>query len=209
MNDDRYFQGAPVTAHETATPPVPGPHSTTALGARLRTIRTSRRLSLSEVALATGISQSFLSLVENGKSDITIGRLSRLAEFYKVSFMDVIPVPETSDAQIVRTHEQRLIHSPAEGIDIFLLTVDTKRTMMPMIVAFEPGAELAEFGRHEGEEFVHVIEGSMILEIADMEPRTLRAGDSAYYSAERPHLFRNASAEDPARIICVDSPPNA
>lgn len=178
------------------------------LGSALRAVRTSRRLSLAEVAEATRISASFLSLVELGKSDITIGRLTRLAEFYRVSFADLLGGAEATDAEVIRTHEQRLLHSPAEGIDIYLLTADTKRTMLPMLLSFEPGAELAEFGRHEGEEFVHVLEGSLELEIEGGESRLLDAGDSAYYSAERPHLFRNARADAPLRLMCVDSPPN-
>jgi transcriptional regulator with XRE-family HTH domain len=177
------------------------------LGTTLRGIRTSRRLSLADVAEATKISPSFLSLVELGKSDITIGRLTRLAEFYKISFADLLGGEEVSDAEVVRTHERRLIHSPAEGIDVYLLTADTRKTMMPMLLVFEPSAELAEYGKHEGEEFVHVIEGSLLLEIEGAEPRLLEAGDSAYYSAERPHLFRNASGRKTLRVICVDSPP--
>ena len=178
------------------------------LGSTLRAVRTSRRLSLTEVADATHISASFLSLVELGKSDITIGRLARLAEFYRVSFTDLLGGAELSDADVIRRHEQRLLHSPAEGIDVYLLTSETKRTMMPMLLYFEPGAELAEYGRHEGEEFVHVLQGSLALEIEGSEPRVLESGDSAYYSAERPHLFRNASADAPLRLMCVDSPPN-
>jgi quercetin dioxygenase-like cupin family protein len=76
-----------------------------------------------------------------------------------------------------------------------------------MLLVFEPSAELAEYGRHEGEEFVHVIDGSMVLELEGAEPRLLETGDSAYYSAERPHLFRNASSKKVLRAVCVDSPP--
>jgi XRE family transcriptional regulator, regulator of sulfur utilization len=177
------------------------------LGATLRGIRTSRRLSLAEVADATKISPSFLSLVELGKSDITIGRLTRLAEFYRISFTELLAGAEVSDADVVRRHERRLIHSPAEGIDVYLLSADTRRTMMPMLLVFEPNAELAEYGRHEGEELVHVLQGSLVLEIEGADPRTLQAGDTAYYSAERPHLFRNPSSKKGLRLICVDSPP--
>ncbi len=80
--------------------------------------------------------------------------------------------------------------------------------MMPMLVEFESSALLAEFGRHAGEEFVHVLQGELQLERRAREPGVLKAGDSAYYSAERLHLFRNASGNGPLRIICVDSPPN-
>lgn len=180
------------------------------LGAALRSVRIGKRLSLSEVAGATGISSSFLSLVENGRSDITIGRLARLVQFYGVPLADLVPVGNGngSDAEVVRKTEQRVLPSPAEGITFLLLTRDTRGAMMPMIVEFEPSAHLAEFGRHAGDEFVHVLQGRLELVLEGSEPRILKPGDSAYYSAERPHLFRNASDKLPLRIMCVDTPPN-
>ncbi|MES1247079.1 MAG: XRE family transcriptional regulator [Actinomycetota bacterium] len=178
------------------------------LGRVLREARLARGLSLGQAALETDISRSFLSLVENGKSDITIGRLTRLIDCYGISIADLVPSAPPADAEIVRPAERRLLHSEAEGIDFFLLTPDSDRTMMPMIVEFEPGAGLAEHGRHHGDEFIIVLNGELELELEGSEPRRLRSGDAAYYSAERPHRFRNASQRKPLRILCVDSPPN-
>ena len=177
------------------------------LGHALLAARRARRLPLREVAAATGISASFISLVEKNKSDITIGRLTRLLDYYDVSLADLLPARRSDDAGIVRADEQRRIPSPSERIDFLLLAPDSDRTMMPMVVAFEPGARLAEPGRHPGEEFVHVLEGTLMLELDGAE-HVLEAGDSAYYRAERPHLFQNASREQPLRIVCVDSPPH-
>jgi quercetin dioxygenase-like cupin family protein len=180
----------------------------TGLGSALRFARRSRSLSLSEVASATGISASFLSLVENGKSDITIGRLVRLVAFYDLPLAELLPLGPTAEQDVVRKAEQRMLPSPAEEIEVRLLAPHTRGSMMPMIVEFEPNARLAEYGRHAGEEFVHVLQGKLELLVEGAEPKILKAGDSAYYSAERPHLFRNASETAPLRIICVDSPPN-
>jgi transcriptional regulator with XRE-family HTH domain len=177
------------------------------LGARLRALRKARRLSLSEVAEKTQISTSFLSLVENGKSDITIGRLTRLVEFYGVAIADLLPAPPPAESHIIRHDELRLLHSPAEGIDVYLLVGDTSQTMMPMFLEFKPGAGLAEYGSHLGEEFVYVLEGELALEVGNGEPKLLRPGDSAYYRADQPHLFRNASETAPLKLVCVDSPP--
>lgn len=195
------------TQSTTSTAAEPG-NAHPGLGAKLRRLRRERRLSLSQVAEATLVSASFLSLVENGKSDITIGRLVRLVDFYGVSIVDLLPSSDSSDPDVVRAMEGRKLRSPAEGIDIYLLAADTRRSMMPMLLVFEPGAALAEYGRHEGEEFVQVLQGSLELDVAGSEPRTLGQGDSAYYQADRPHLFRNASESKPLRVLCVDTPPN-
>jgi XRE family transcriptional regulator, regulator of sulfur utilization len=192
--------------HEEPKNDPDGAHA--ALGETLRRLRQGRGLSLNDVAAGSGISPSFLSLVENGRSDITIGRLTRLVEFFQISITDILPSPEAAEPDIVRAAERRLIHSPAEGIDVFMLSVDTHRTMMPMLLVFEPGAKLAEYGRHPGEEFLHVIEGTLELTLMGSEPRLLKAGDSAYYPGDRMHLFANAGDDAPLKLVCVDSPPN-
>jgi transcriptional regulator with XRE-family HTH domain len=196
-------------SEETRDRPNAGPDGASAMvGETLRRIRQGRHLSLNEVAAGTGISPSFLSLVENGRSDITIGRLTRLVEYFQISINDILPSPEAAEPDVVRAAERRLIHSPAEGIDVYMLGVDTHRTMMPMLLVFEPGAKLAEYGRHPGEEFIHVMEGTLELTLMGSEPRTLEAGDSAYYPGDRMHLFANASDQTVLKVICVDSPPN-
>jgi quercetin dioxygenase-like cupin family protein len=180
------------------------------LGARLKSVRRARRLSLAEVSEATDVSASFLSLVENDKSDIAIGRLVRLIEFYGISIADLLPGDGGSGSypDVVATGDRRRLHSQSEGIDIYLLSSVTRdRQMMPLLVEIEPGARLAEHGRHAGEEWVRVLDGRLRLELEGVEPRILCPGDSAYYPSERPHLFVNDDADQPLRLICVDTPP--
>jgi transcriptional regulator with XRE-family HTH domain len=178
------------------------------VGEHLRAARLARKLSLADVAEATGISTSFLSLVEKDKSDISIGRLVRLIDFYGISITDILPGSvSTGYPEIVTPGERRLLHSKAEEIDVYLLTQDTRRQMMPLLVVVQPGARLAEAGQHAGEEWVLVVEGELHLELEGAPPRVLAAGDAAYYPAERPHLFANASKTKVLKLICVDTPP--
>lgn len=208
---------------EGAPPPAPGPaqeegaredaqgagvrRPASTLGANLRALRLARTLSLSDVAQAAGISSSFLSLVENGKSDITIGRLTRLIEFYGISITDLVPSATPKDPDIVRQDERTQLRSSTEGIDIFLLTPDTRRAMMAMLLEFDPGARRAEFGNHQGEEFVLVMKGELELEVEGLATRRLYTGDSAYYPGDRPHRFNNASPAEPLHVLCVNNPP--
>jgi len=171
----------------------------------LRKLRKSANLTLAEVAEGVDISQSFLSLVENEKSDITIGRLTRLVQFFGVSITDLLPETAASDVDVTRKDDRGRLRSPAEGIEIFMLAPTKGRTLMPMLLEFEPGARRSEHGRHAGEEFVYVVEGELTLEVAGSDTHVLRAGDSAIYSGDRPHLFRNASDKKSLRLICVDS----
>lgn len=178
------------------------------LGGILRDARVQRSLSLSEVGRETGVSASFLSLVENGKTDIAIGRLVRILSFLRIPITDVLSSPSPADTTLVRANERRRLPSTEEGIEFSLLTADTDHLMMPMLIVFQPSAQLAEYGCHTGEEFVHVLEGRLSLDLRDSQSHVLGAGESAYYRADQPHLFRNASDNRTLRLLCVNTPPN-
>jgi transcriptional regulator with XRE-family HTH domain len=177
------------------------------LGERLRALRRERGFSLAKVAKDTGISQSFLSLVETGRTDITIGRLIRLVGFYSVRISDLLPPAPGSDPIVVRSGEEQHVFSPAEGIDVYLLTPDTSnRTMMPVVAIFEPGGGLAEYSEHEGEEMVHVLSGSIEAEIGGHEPITLKKHDTVHFRADRRHTYRNPGKRR-AIVLAVVTPP--
>jgi transcriptional regulator with XRE-family HTH domain len=178
------------------------------VGEHLRAARLARKLSLADVGEATGISTSFLSLIEKNKSDISIRRLVRLIDFYGISITDILPGSVSAGyPEILTPDQRRLLHSEAEAIDVYLLTQDTRRQMMPLLLVVQPGARLAEAGQHAGEEWLIVVEGELRLELEGSEPRILKVGDTAYYPAERPHLFANASDTNVLKLICVDTPP--
>jgi hypothetical protein len=88
------------------------------LGSTLRSVRTARGLSLAQVAKETGISRSLLSLIETGRSDITVGRLTRLARLYELRIVDLVPEPRHPDPIVVRADDRQVVHYTAEGIDV-------------------------------------------------------------------------------------------
>lgn len=177
------------------------------LGERLRAIRLERKLSLKDVAEQTGISRGFLSLVETGKNDITVGRLMLLLRAYGLGLADLVPSQESSNGDIVRADARTHMRSPSEGVDIYLLAPDTRRKMCPYLVAFEPGGRIKEFASHAGEEFVMVLEGKVLMEMVGRDPATLAEGDCAYYESERGHTFTNMS-EGRALLVMTSTPPH-
>lgn len=176
------------------------------LASKLRQLRRDRGLSLADVSRNTGLSASFISLIENGKSDITFSRLYRLMHFYGAGLEELEPTTN-SVTSIVRAGEEPRIFSPAEGIEVRLLVPDTSRLMLPMIAVYQPGAELAEPASHEGEDFIHVIRGRFLLDVEGSDAVVLEEGDSAYYSASVPHRQRNLSSA-PSMFFGVMSPPS-
>jgi XRE family transcriptional regulator, regulator of sulfur utilization len=181
--------------------------ATNELGARLRQLRRSRGVSLAEVADGTGISPSFLSMVEQGKSDITVSRLMRLVHWFGVSVADLVQEPDNAAVQVVRAGNRRSLRLADEGIEIQMLTPDGHHAMLPVINVYEAGGGMVDPTRHDGEEFVHVLEGRLELTIAGGDPIVLDAGDSAYYRSDTTHSFRN-TGEGVARFFGITTPPN-
>ena len=177
------------------------------LGARLRSARRERGLSLSEVAGATDMSASFLSHVENGKGDITFTRLRRLVALYGMQLVDLVAAPHPADERVVRASEREEIEGSDTGISVYLLAPDSKRSMMPILAVFERGSHSAEPLRVESEEFLHVLHGALEIAFDDGETIRLEQGDSIYLI--EPHRLRNYLNASRGRTVTLSvvSPP--
>jgi transcriptional regulator with XRE-family HTH domain len=162
------------------------------LGTTLRGIRTSRGLSLAQVAKATGISRSLLSLIETERSDITIGRLSRLAQLYDIRLAELVPEPRHPDPIVVRADDRQVMHYSAEAIDVEVLVPEGPHTMQALLATFSPLARMQDYIPQPNEQFTHVLEGRVRTEFADGRELELSAGDSAtYVSGDGGHRHAN------------------
>lgn len=175
------------------------------LGRGLRRLRRRRGLSLAEAAERSGLSTSFLSVVEQGRSDIAIGRLMRLMRIYDARIADLDHRPPAGDLPVVRSGRGRHLRSQA-GVDLYLLAPDTNRAMMPVTTTFEPRSRLTNLHPHDGETFVYVLDGTLLLELEGRPPVILRPGDSAYYSPNPPPVMSNIG-DVPVKVLGVVSPP--
>src|ERR1700744_5976887 len=110
------------------------------LGSRLRALRTERGLSLSQLEAATEISSSFLSLVESGKSDITISRLLRLADFFDVDLGELVEGSrvDRSLLEVIRENDGSAVSSRAEGVTVRFLG-HSRWQLSPRIGEYAPG----------------------------------------------------------------------
>jgi transcriptional regulator with XRE-family HTH domain len=178
------------------------------LGEKLRRLRRERQLSLTEVSGSTGISSSFLSLVENGKNDLTVARLIRLVSYYGVAVSDLLPDEPEAHAEILRAGHERRIPSRSEKMELFLMTHDGNRAMTPVMATYEVGGGTSEYLSYDSEQWDYVFDGTLaVIFEGEVDPIVLNAGDSAYYSAKRPRKYRNIG-DGPARALHIRSPGN-
>lgn len=179
---------APDAGH---TPAEAGSGERRLLGERLRMLRVRRRLGLADVALGTGLSRSFIAMLEAGDSDVSVSRLVRIADFYGVWISDLVGSVGPSVEIVPAARAKRL--PVDEGGSVWLLSTQPVRNLQPFLVRLAPGAAIEGGLSHSGEEFIHCVAGTAQLEILDTV-HILEGGDTASFPGRLPHTYRNGGS---------------
>jgi transcriptional regulator with XRE-family HTH domain len=154
------------------------------LGGAIRALRVSRGLSVSELARRSDLSQSFLSQVEIGRTDISVGRLVRLAQALDVSLADLVDHRVQSAHYVVRADERVELPTPSAGMRLYLLARSLDSGRINGWGWLEPGAAAGPIYSSPGSEsFLFVLEGAAQVELSGGRGLTLNPGDSASYAA--------------------------
>ncbi|MCL1929209.1 MAG: XRE family transcriptional regulator [Treponema sp.] len=126
-----------------------------------------------------------------------------------VRFVTGLPAnsAEQENAQKANEHsrssppEESSTEKNHQGLRFKSLAADKNgRHMEPFIVDIESDAH-QDKSAHEGEEFIHVLEGNLLLEYGTIK-EILKTGDSVYYDSIVPHRVFSADF-NPVRILAV------
>jgi transcriptional regulator with XRE-family HTH domain len=176
------------------------------LGRQLRAVRRRLGYSLADVSAATSLSMSWLSRVELGRIDISFNRLIALTSHYGVSVADLVGPTDPPGPHIVRRADWHPIMSAPEGFEVIMLAAGRHGRMLPTITSYRPGVAREDFVATRGEEFMLVLEGSVLLEFGDGTNYALGNGDSAYYAGTQPHRL-TPTGKKRAVVLAVATPP--
>ena len=136
------------------------------IGEIIKKLRLEHQLTLKEVAIRTGLSISFLSQVERGKSSITLQSLSRIAEAFNVS-RSYFFNNQTTKSSIYKNKGKDLNFKDSYFIYQSLTGNMNDPLFEPMLVILLQNEEMEKPSSHSGQEFVYVMEGTLTLVIED------------------------------------------
>jgi len=187
------------------------PRSNEMLGRRVRRLRREAGWTLAELAERTRLATSTLSKVENNLLSLTYNNLTKLAQGLGIDiaqlFTDEIVSPNATNVAVVQRGGGLFQTTPNFGHEYLFEGLFHKR-MVPIVteVRSQTLDEFGEWDRHEGEEFIYVLEGTIEVFVGRSEPQRLRAGDSCYFDASFPHAALSVG-RSPACILSVTSRP--
>lgn len=172
------------------------------LGAEIRRIRTQRGMTLVDIAAETGLSASMLSMLERGKTGVSVGSLVALASALGVAVGDLFHPARTPEPSLVRLHEQHEL-TICPGVTRRVIQRSRAHGLEVASLRLAPGAHTgAELVRHDGREIVVVQAGTLHVQIGATH-HELQPGDSIQLDARHPHRFANNGAEISEVLLVV------
>ena len=171
-------------------------------GNRVRQLRCARDMTLKDLAKSTRCSATHLSEIERGETSPTLGALTRIAEALgkpRAYFLEDEELPEVS---VIRKGQRP--HDPST----------TSIALCELLTAGIPGCRIevrhlrldpfeeSQLHHHPGEEGGLVLAGTVEARVG-RETHVLRAGQTVFFPADRPHQLRNPG-DSPAELFWVN-----
>ncbi|UCI09199.1 helix-turn-helix domain-containing protein [Mesorhizobium sp. B1-1-8] len=183
-------------------------HAQQVLGMRLKSLRLARRLSLRELAEATGTSASFISQLERGLTGASTASLNQMASALGVSVAMLFEESATQSHGVLRRSERPSL-PPSDGCRKMLLSRPPLSDMEVYVGELEIGGSTGsgQYTHGDAHEMLVVLRG--IVEVSLGEARhVLEEGDSVEYTTSTPHRTENIGSGR-AEVMWIIAPPTS
>ncbi len=160
-----------------------------AVGRRLRELRHSLGISLTELSRRAGLSQGYLSQVERDRATPSTTALSKLSEVLGVPVVHFFePSHERlPEHYVVRRRGRRTVIYPGSKVRNELLVPDLRGKLEAVYFRARGGTKSPVY-KHEGEEFGYVLAGKLRVTVGD-DTFVLVKGDSISLPSHQPHFW--------------------
>lgn len=178
-----------------------------ALAARVKGLREARGLTIQTVSARSGLAISTISKIERGLMAPTYDRFTRLAAGLGADVSELFSSSgdsfEAGACAIARRGEYGYLKTDNYTYEMLFPELRGK-SMVPIMGTLKP-LEKMQFDRmvrHPGEEFLMVLDGTVVVQMEGREAIRLNVGDSLYFDSGCGHLYA-ADSDRPARILVV------
>jgi transcriptional regulator with XRE-family HTH domain len=178
------------------------------LGQAIRTMRQVQGLTLVQLAERSGLSNPFLSQVERSKAQPSMQSLQRIASALGTTLAMLTASAQSSssdspvsivraDDPLVSTHEMGYTRPLVRGA----------RSLNPLEFHVTSDRFEERYWRHAVAEFIHILSGTLVVDLAGEGTHVLKTGDSMYVPEQLDHRWR-IPGRWPARALVVQAGPH-
>jgi transcriptional regulator with XRE-family HTH domain len=182
------------------------------LGRILKELRNHRGWTLKEMSDHTGIPVSTLSKVEHDRLTLTYDKLLQLSQKLNIRISELFAESDSADEGVTarrsigRIDDSVRVTTP--NYDYYYLCTELRRKRMVPILTRIRAKSLSEFGdlvRHSGEEYIHVLDGSIIVHSEFYDPVALHTGEGIYIDSNMGHAYVADEGCDEALVLGICS----
>ncbi|MGC1303710.1 MAG: XRE family transcriptional regulator [Caulobacteraceae bacterium] len=192
------------------------------LGGLIRLVRQQNDWTLRQMSEKVGIPLSTLAKVESDKLSLTYDKLQQLASRLGLTVTEFLaqagpqPAPGATPAVVTArrsvTSQNNSIQVSTKNYDYEYLCADLREKRMVPIIARVRARNMGEFGeliKHNGEEFIYVLEGCIEVHLQFYTTVTLCAGQGIYIDSSMAHAYIAKDCESALLLaICSSEDPD-
>lgn len=172
-----------------------------AMGQRIREARKAKGLTLEDTSKLAGIGRSTLSKIENAQTKPSFDIIRRLTAVLEIRTPQLFLQSRASGLTGRRDFTPKGQGEPNETPTYaheLLCNEITSKAMLPYLsrIKARNASEFETWVRHDGEEFMFVVSGSLTFLSEHYRPLQMSAGDSIYYDSGMGHGCISTSEED-------------
>jgi transcriptional regulator with XRE-family HTH domain len=178
------------------------------IGRTLADLRQSRGWTLKTLSEATGVSVPVLSKIENNQTGISFETAMKIMGSLSLTLDELtgvrrVPAPATGRRAVNPAGTALRIPSINRSYELFATELRQKR-MLPMVTTVDVRRveDWGPLSRHEGEEWMYVLSGSIALHTEFYAPLVMKTGDSVYIDSGMGHAMV-ALNDAQARVLSV------
>ena len=182
------------------------------LGCILRELRSHRGWTLKEMSENSGIPVSTLSKVEHDRLTLTYDKLLQLSQKLNIRMSELFAEGESDEEGVTARRsigrQEDSIRVTTPNYDYYYLCTEIRKKRMIPVLTKIRAKSLSEFGdlvRHSGEEYVHVLEGKIVVHTEFYDPVVLAEGEGIYIDSNMGHGYVAAEGCDEALVLGVCS----
>lgn len=160
------------------------------LGRRVRAHRATQSMSLGDLARASGLSKTILAKIESGEGNPSVETLWRLARALHLPLGALVAEDDEPRVRIIRKRSGEAFSSES-GMDAWLVHAEGREHRSELFeLSLPKGVDHAGTPHLPGtEELVVCLSGRISVGPAGHEAE-LGAGDSLWFAADGPHVYR-------------------
>jgi len=174
------------------------------LGEKIKSIRKSKGIKIKQLSTRSGLTESSISMIENGKISPSITTINKIAMALSVHPIEFFEIEKHKKWVVTRKGEREKLLFDNSDNKLEFLIKDKKDYRNEIFISYLGANQKSfeEYITHEGYKFGYVLSGAVEVELGNERVR-VNEGDTIFFEAIIPHLWKSADNRESSTLWVV------